>query len=116
MVVNLRTRIICNLLLYVGLSYIVSKLIGSLTYSLIIHSHAVALHIFICEMNSDCRYMKMGEYIGHILAIAALTFGVEAGIVELFRHELTIQSLCWLVAYLTLIQGGIAYELKDVEV
>jgi hypothetical protein len=60
--------------------------------------------------------MKAGEYIGHILAIAALTFGVEAGIVELFRHELTLQSICWLVVYLTLIQGGIAYELKDVEV
>ena len=116
MIVNLRTRIICNLLLYVGLSYIVSKLIGSLTYSLIIHSNAVALHIFICEMNGDCKHMKIGEYLGHILAIAALTFGVEAGLVELFRYELTLQSLCWLVVYLTLIQGGIAYELKDVEV
>ena len=116
MIVNLRTRIICNLLLYVGLSYVVSLLIGSLTYSLIIHSNAIALYIFICEINGDCKHMKAGEYIGHILAIAALTFGVEAGIVELFRHELTLQSICWLVVYLTLIQGGIAYELKDVEV
>lgn len=116
MIVNLRTRIICNLLLYVGLSYIVSLLIGSLTYSLIIHSNTIALHIFICEINGDCKHMKVGEYTGHILAIASLTFGIEAGIVELFRHELTLQSLCWLVVYLTLIQGGIAYELKDVEV
>lgn len=116
MIVNLRTRIICNLLLYVGLSYVVSLLIGSLTYSLIIHSNVLALHIFICEMNGDCKYMKVGEYIGHILAIASLTFGVEAGIVELFSHFLILQSLCWLVVYLTLIQGGIAYELKDVKV
>jgi hypothetical protein len=67
-------------------------------------------------MNGDCKHMKIGEYLGHILAVAALTFGVEAGLVELFRYELTLQSLCWLVVYLTLIQGGIAYELKDVEV
>jgi hypothetical protein len=60
--------------------------------------------------------MKVGEYIGHIFAIAALTFGIEVGLVELLRHELTLQSLCWFVVYLTLIQGGIAYELKDVEV
>lgn len=116
MIVNLRTRIICNLLLYVGLSYVVSLLIGSLTYSLIIHSNVIALHIFICEINGDCKYMKVGEYIGHILAIAALTFGIEDGIVELFRHELTLQSLCWLVVSLALVKGGIAYELKDVEV
>lgn len=116
MVVSLRTRVVCNLLLYIGLSYILSLFIGSLTYSLIIQSNAIALHIFICEMNGDCKHMKIGEYLGHILAVAALTFGVEAGLVELFRYELTLQSLCWLVVYLTLIQGGIAYELKDVEV
>lgn len=116
MVVNLRTRIICNLLLYIGLSYILSLLIGSLAYSLIIHSNAVALHIFICEMNSDCKHMKVGEYIGHILAIAALTFGVEVGLVELLRHELTLQSIYILVVSLALVKGGVAYELKDVEV
>lgn len=116
MIVNLRTRIICNLLLYIGLSYIVSKLIGSLTYSLIIHSNAVALHIFICEMNGDCKHMKVGEYIGHILAIAALIFGIEVGLVELLRHELTLQSICILVVSLALVKGGVAYELKDVEV
>lgn len=116
MVVSLKTRILCNLLLYIGLSYIVSLFIGSLPYSLIIHSNAVALHIFICEMNGDCKYMKTKEYIGHILAIAALTFGIEAGLVELLRHELTFQSLCLLVVSLALVKGGIAYELQDVEV
>lgn len=116
MVVSLKTRVICNLLLYIGLSYIVSLFIRSLPYSLIIHSNVVALHIFICEMNGDCKYMKTKEYIGHILAIAALTFGIEAGLVELLRHELTFQSLCSLVVSLALVKGGIAYELKDVEV
>lgn len=116
MVVSLRTRVVCNLLLYIGLSYILYLFIGSLTYSLIIHSNAVALHIFICEMNGDCKHMKVGEYIGHILAIAALTFGVEVGLVELLRHELTLQSICILVVSLALVKGGVAYELKDVEV
>lgn len=116
MTVSLKTRVACNLLLYVGLSYIVSLFIGNLPYSLIIHSNAVALHIFICEMNGDCRYMKTREYIGHMFAIAALTFGIELGLMELFSHELSIQSICLLVASLTLIQGGIAYELQDVEV
>ena len=116
MIVNLRTRIICNLLLYVGLSYIVSLFIGSLIYSLIIHSHVLALHIFICEVNGDCRYMKMREYIGHMLAMAALTFGVEIALLELLKHELSIQSICLLIASIALVKGGIAYELKDVEV
>lgn len=116
MTVSLKTRILCNLLLYIVLSYTVSLLIGSLPYSLIMHSNAVSLHIFICEMNGDCKYMKTREYIGHILAIAALTFGIELGLMELFRHNLTFQSLCLLIAALTLIKGGIAYELKDVEV
>ena len=112
MFVNLRTRITCNLLLYVGLSYIVSLLIGSLTYSLIIHSHVLALHIFICEVNGDCRYMKIREYIGHMLAMAALTFGVEVALLEL----LSFQSICLLIASIALVKGGIAHELKDVEV
>lgn len=116
MVVSLRTRVVCNLLLYIGLSYILSLSIGSLTYSLIIHSNAVALHIFICEMNGDCKPMKVGGYIGHILAIAALTFGIEVGLVELLRHELTLQSICILVVSLALVKGGVAYELKNVEV
>lgn len=116
MIVNLRTRIICNLLLYIGLSYIVSKLIGSLTYSLIIHSHVLALHIFICEVNGDCRYIKIREYIGHMLAIAALTFGIEVAFLELLKHELSIQSICLLLASIALVKGGIAYELKNVEV
>lgn len=106
----------CNILLYIGLSYIVSLLIGSLTYSLIIHSNVLALHVFICEVNGDCRYMKIKEYIGHILAIAALTFGIEVGLVELLRHELTLQSICILVVSLALVKGGVAYELKDVEI
>lgn len=116
MIVNLRTRIICNLLLYIGLSYIVSLFIGSLTYSLIIHSHVLVLHIFICEISGDCRYMKMREYIGHMIAIVALTFGVEVALLELLKHELSIQSICLLIASIALIKGGIAYELKDVEV
>ena len=60
--------------------------------------------------------MKVGEYIGHILAIAALTFGIEVGLVELLRHELTLQSICILVVSLALVKGGVAYELKDIEV
>lgn len=116
MIVNLRTRVVCNLLLYIGLSYILSLFIGSLTYSLIIHSNAIALHIFICEMNGDCKHMKVGEYIGHILAIAALTFGIEVALLELLKHELSIQSICLLIASIALVKGGIAYELKDAEV
>lgn len=109
MTVSLRTRVACNLLLYIGLSYIVSLFIGSLPYSLIIHSNVLALHIFICEINGDCRYMKTREYVGHILAIAGLTFGVEIALVELFKHDLSFLSICLLVA---LIKGGIEYELK----
>lgn len=116
MIVNLRTRILCNLLLYIGLSYIVSLFIRSLTYSLIIHSHVLASHIFICEINGDCRFMKLREYIRHMLAIAALTFGIEVALLELLKHELSIQSICLLLASMALVKGGIAYELKDVEV
>ena len=113
MTVSLRTRVACNLLLYIGLSYIVSLFIGSLTYSLIIHSNVLALHIFICEVNGDCRYMKTREYIGHILAIVGLTFGVKVALVQLFKHELSFLSICLLVA---LIKGGIEYELKDAKI
>lgn len=113
MIVSLRTRVVCNLLLYVGLSYIISLFIGSLTYSLIIHSNVLALHVFICEVNGDCRYMRTKEYVGHILAIAGLTFGVEVALVQLFKHELSFLSICLLVA---LIKGGIEYELKDAKI
>lgn len=113
MIVSLRTRVVCNLLLYIGLSYIISLFIGSLTYSLIIHSNVLALHVFICEVNGDCRYMRTKEYVGHILAIAGLTFGVEVALVQLFKHELSFLSVCLLVA---LIKGGIEYELKDAKI
>lgn len=116
MVVSLRTRILYNLLLYTGLSYIIFLFIGNLTYSLIIHSHILALHIFICEVNGDCRYMKTREYIGHMLAIAALTFGVEVALLQVLKHELSFQSICLLMASIALVKGGIAYELKNVEV
>ena len=109
MTVSLRTRVVCNLLLYIGLSYIVSLFIGSLHYSLIIHSNVLALHIFICEVNGDCRYMKTREYMEHVLAIVGLTLGVEIALVQLFKHELSFLSICLLVA---LIKGGIEYELK----
>lgn len=109
MVVSLKTRVLCNLLLYIILSYIVSLFIGSLAYSLIIHFNVLALHVFICEVNGDCRYMRTKEYVGHILAIAGLAFGVEIALVELFKHELSFLSICLLVA---LIKGGIEYELK----
>lgn len=112
MTVSLKTRVLCNLLLYIGLSYIISLFIGSLTYSLIIHSNVLALHIFICEVNGDCRYMKTREYIGHILAIVELTFGVEVALVVLFSN----QSIYWLVVSLALIKGGIEYELKDAKI
>lgn len=113
MTVSLRTRVACNLLLYIGLSYIVSLFIGSLAYSLIIHFNVLALHIFICEVNGDCGYMRAKEYVRHILAIVGLTFGVEVVLVQLFKHELSFLSICLLVA---LIKGGIEYELKDAKI
>lgn len=113
MTVSLKTRVLCNLLLYIGLSCIVYLFIGSLTYSLIMHFNVLALHIFVCEVNGDCRYMRTREYVGHILAIAGLTFGVEIALVELFKHELSFLSICLLVA---LIKGGIVYELKDAKI
>lgn len=73
------------------------------------HFNVLALHIFICEINGDCRYMKTREYVGHILAIAGLTFGVEVALVQLFKHELSFLSIYLLVA---LIKGGIVYELR----
>ena len=60
--------------------------------------------------------MKMREYIRHMLAIAALTFGVEVALLELLKHELSIQSICLLIASIVLVKGGIAYELKNVKV
>lgn len=113
MTVSLRTRVACNLLLYIGLSYIVSLFIGSLPYSLIMHFNVLALHIFICEVNGDCGYMRAKEYVRHILAIVGLTFGVEVALVQLFKHELSFLSICLLVA---LIKGGIEYELKDAKI
>lgn len=107
---------ICNLLLYIGLSYILSLFIGSLTYSLVIHSNVLVLHIFICEINGDCRFMKLRDYIRHILAMIALTFGVELALLELLKHKLSIQSICLLVVSLALVKGGIKYELKDAKI
>ena len=69
-----------------------------------------------CEVNGDCRYMKMREYIGHMLAIVALTFGIEVALLELLKHELSIQSICLLVVSISLVKGGIAYELKNAKV
>lgn len=77
------------------------------------HFNVLALHIFMCEINGDCRYMKTREYVGHILAIAGLTFGVEIALVEFLKHELSFLSICLLVA---LIKGGIEYELKDAKI
>lgn len=113
MTVSLKTRVLCNLLLYIGLSCIVSLFIGSLSYSLIIHFNVLALHVFICEVNGDCRYMRTRKYVGHILAIVGLTFGVEIALVKLFKHELSFLLICLLVA---LIKGGIEYELKDAKI
>lgn len=113
MIVSLKTRVLCNLLLYIILSYIVSLFIGSLTYSLIMHFNVLALHIFICEVNGDCGYMRAKEYVRHIPAIVGLTFGVEVALVQLFKHELSFLSICLLVA---LIKGGIEYELKDAKI
>lgn len=112
MTVSLKTRVLCNLLLYIGLSYIVSLFIGSLAYSLIISLNVLALHVFICEVNGDCKLMKTREYINHMLAITALIFGIELGLVVLFSN----QSIYWLVVSLALIKGGIEYELKDAKI
>ena len=60
--------------------------------------------------------MKLREYIRHMFAIAALTFGIEVALLELLKHELSIQSICLLLASMALVKGGIAYELKDAEV
>lgn len=108
MTVSLKTRVLCNLLLFAGLSLIVSLFIGSLAYSLMISLNVLALHIFICEVNGDCKLMRTSEYVGHMLAITALIFGIELGLVVLFSN----QSICWLVVSLALIKGGIVYELK----
>lgn len=112
MVVSLKTRVLCNLLLYIGLSYIVYLFIGSLTYSLIISLNVLVLHVFICEVNGDCKLMRTREYVSHMLAIAALIFGIELGLVVLFSN----QSIYWLVVSLVLIKGGIEYELKDAKI
>lgn len=112
MTVSLKTRVLCNLLLYIGLSYIVYLFIGSLSYSLIISLNVLALHVFICEVNGDCKLMKTREYINHMLAITALIFGIELGLVVLFSN----QSIYWLVVSLALIKGGIVYELKDAKI
>lgn len=112
MVVSLKTRVLCNLLLYAGLSYIVYLFIGNFVHSLVMHLNVLALHVFICEVNGDCRQMKTREYIGHILAIAALAFGIELGLVGLFNHELSLLS----IASLALIKGGIEYELQDAKI
>lgn len=109
MVVSLKTRVLCNLLLYIGLSYIVYLFIGSLAYSLIISLNVLVLHVFICEVSGDCKLMRTREYVSHMLAIAALIFGIELGLVQLFKHELSFLSICLLVA---LIKGGIVYELR----
>lgn len=108
MVVSLKTRVLCNLLLYIGLSCIVYLFIGSLAYSLIISLNVLALHVFICEVNGDCKLMKTREYINHMLAITALIFGIELGLVVLFSN----QSIYLLVVSLALIKGGIVYELR----
>lgn len=112
MTVSLKTRVLCNLLLYIGLSCIVYLFIGSLAYSLIISLNVLALHVFICEVNGDCKLMKTREYINHMLAITALIFGIELGLVALFSN----QSIYWLVVSLALIKGGIEYELKDTKI
>lgn len=112
MVVSLKTRVLCNLLLYIGLSYIVYLFIGSLTYSLIISLNVLVLHVFICEVSGDCKLMRTREYVSHMLAIAALIFGIELGLVVLFSN----QSIYWLLVSLVLIKGGIEYELKDAKI
>ena len=112
MTVSLKTRVLCNLLLYIGLSYIVYLFIGSLTYSLIISLNVLVLHVFICEVSGDCKLMRTREYVSHMLAIAALIFGIELGLVVLFSN----QSIYWLLVSLVLIKGGIEYELKDAKI
>ena len=72
----------------------------------------LVLHVFICEVSGDCKLMRTREYVSHMLAIAALIFGIELGLVVLFSH----QSICWLVVSLALIKGGIKYELKDTKI
>lgn len=47
-----------------------------------------------------------------MLAIAALIFGIELGLVALFSN----QSIYWLVVSLALIKEGIEYELKDAKI
>lgn len=113
MTVSLKMRVLCNLLLYIGLSYIVYLFIGSLTYSLIISLNVLVLHVFICEVSGDCKLMRTREYVSHMLAIAALIFGIELGLVQLFKHEFSFLSICLLVV---LIKGGIEYELKDAKI
>ena len=112
MTVSLKTRVLCNLLLYIGLSCIVYLFIGSLTYSLIISLNVLVLHVFICEVSGDCKLMRTREYVSHMLAIAALIFGIELGLVVLFSN----QSIYWLLVSLVLIKGGIEYELKDAKI
>lgn len=87
MTVSLKTRVLCNLILYIGLSCIVYLFIGSLTYSLIISLNVLVLHVFICEVNGDCKLMRIREYVSHMLAIAALIFGIELGLVVLFSSQ-----------------------------
>ena len=60
--------------------------------------------------------MNIREYIGHMIAIAALTFGIEVALLELLKHELNIQSICLLIASIALVKGGIKYELKDAKI
>ena len=86
--------------------------IGSLTYSLIISLNVLVLHVFICEVSGDCKLMRTREYVSHMLAIAALIFGIELGLVVLFRN----QSIYWFLVSLALIKGGIEYELKDAKI
>jgi hypothetical protein len=56
--------------------------------------------------------MRAREYVSHMLATAALIFGIELGLVVLFSN----QSIYWLVVSLALIKGGIEYELKDAKI
>lgn len=112
MTVSLKTRVLCNLLLYIILSYIVSSFIGSLAYSLIISLNVLVLHVFICEVNGDCKLMGTREYVSHMLAMAALIFGIELGLVVLLSN----QFIYWFLVSLALVKGGIEYELKDAKI
>lgn len=60
--------------------------------------------------------MKLREYIRHMFAIAALTFGIEVALLELLKYELSIQSICLFITSIALVKGGLAYEFKDAEV